>query len=180
MIKPGIKKVAINREREINCERNQELQALQLKLDFHLLNLKEMNLQNSAVYLARYELAKKNLNEFYQKRSKVILYQNRSEIFEMSDSTKIYHYESLAKYIKQSNFNKIEVNNKIYENRKDVEEAINGYLETTLSKSYSVDNESFEKLFSFDVPKVSDHDNLMLVQDIKKIRTKEGTEKAEN
>ena len=119
------------------------------------------------MHLASYELAKKNLNDFYQKRAKVILYQNRSEIFEMSDSTKIYHYESLSKYIKQSNFNQIEVNGKVYENKNDIEEAINEELEATLSRSHSVDHEKFDQLFSFDVPNVGASDNIMLTLDIK-------------
>ena len=110
IVKPSIKKLAIIREREINKERNQELQALQLKLNYHLYKLRENKVKGFAQRLANYDLAKQNLNDFYQKRAKIILYQNRSEVFEMSDSTKIYHYESLDRYIRQSNFKKIEVN----------------------------------------------------------------------
>ena len=84
----------------------------------------------------------------------------------MSDATKIYHYESLNKYIKQSHFSKIEVGNQIYDNQKDIEFAVNNILEKSMSNSHSVDRSSFEKLFSFEVPKVSNKDNEILTQNV--------------
>ena len=177
VIKPGIKKIAIAREKQINKERKQELEALQLKLDFHLSNLKDSNDQSYSDHLTSYELAKKNLHDFYQKRAKIILYQNRAEIFEMSDTTKIYHFESLSKYIKQTNFNKIEINNQIYDKKEDIEGAINGALEISMSKSHSVDLTSFQQLFSFDVPKINEKDNEVLTQSITKSELKKSLRK---
>ena len=166
VVKPGIRKVAIQREREINQEKMQELQALQLKLDFYLSELKNSDSKNYSERLSNYDLAKKNLNDFYQKRAKVILYQNRSEIFEMSDATKIYHFESLSNYIKQSTIDKIEVGNQIYEKKEDVEGAINSALQESMSKSHSIDSSAFNDLFSFDVPQISQSDNMLLTQEI--------------
>lgn len=177
VVKPGIKKVAIKREKELNNERYQELQALQLKVDFHLCKLKELNVQTFAERLTNYEVAKQNLNEFYQKRAKVIIYQNRSEIFEMTDVTKIYHYESLNNYVKQSNFDKIEVNNEIFEQKKDIESAINKDLEETLSKTHSVDKKKFDELFSFNVPKISESENALLTKDVSRSELKKALKK---
>ena len=177
VVKPGIKQLAIQREREINLERNQELQALQLKLDFHLWKLKEDDLVNLTEKLANYENAKQNLNDFFQQRAKVILYQNRSEIFEMSDATKIYHYESLTNYIKQSHFNQIEVNEKIFDSKEEIEKVISEALEKTMSKNHTVDIENFEQLFSFDVPKISKNDNMLLTDKIKKSELKKALRK---
>ena len=168
VVKPGVRKIAIKREKEINQERNQELQALQLKLDFHLSRLRENDDSTFAECLSNYESAKKNLKDFYFKRAKIILYQNRAEIFDMSDTTKIYHYESLNNYIKQSCFDKIEVDNKIFESQEDIEAAVNKVLEDSMSRSHSIDHQKFEQLFSFNVPQISRSDNNILTKNISK------------
>ena len=60
---------------------------------------------------------------------------------------RIYHFESLRKYVKETRFNKIETNNQTYEKKEDIEGAINGALETSMSKNHSVDLSSFEQIF---------------------------------
>ena len=91
-VKPNIKKIAIQREREIHKLRRQELEALQLKFNFYLNKVKNTSDANYEYHLTKYEIAKKNLQSFYQERSKIILFQNRAEIFNMSDSTSLYHF----------------------------------------------------------------------------------------
>ena len=177
VIKPGIKKLAIHREKEVNREKQQELQALQLKLDFHLCKLKESNSKSFADQLAKYEIAKQNLKDFYQKRAKIIIYQNRSEIFELSDTTKIYHYESLSNYIKQSSFEKVQVGENIFEKKNDIEEAINGVLKENMSKRHLVDPGKFKQLFSFEVPKIEGRDNALLTEDVKRSELKNALKK---
>ena len=97
----------------------------------------------------------------------------------MSDATKIYHYESLTNYIKQSHFNQIEVNEKIFDSKEEIEKVISEALEKTMSKNHTVDIENFEQLFSFDVPKISKNDNMLLTDKIKKkVRIEESAQKA--
>ena len=48
--------------------------------------------------MTKFETAKENLNTFYKARAKIILHQNRAEEFNLSDNTKIYHFESLNNY----------------------------------------------------------------------------------
>ena len=101
-------------EREINELRRTELEALQLKLNYYLKKVKNINDNNYEENLSNYECAKKNLQSFYQERARIILYQNRAEIFDMSDATKLYHFQNLNNYIKSSWINKIEVDGQVH------------------------------------------------------------------
>ena len=86
---------------------------------------------------------------FYQERAKIILLQNRAEVFDMSDVTKLYHYESLNDYITKSDIQQLEVNGHVYVGQTEVENAINKALEKSISRIFKLDYESCEKLFLF-------------------------------
>ena len=111
-------------------------------------------------------MAKKNLQSFYQERSKIILFQNRAEIFNMSDTTRLYHFESLKKYIKSSWISKIEVDGIVYSDKHNIEEVINNKLEASLSQSFVLDVDKCNKLFSFNIPKIDDTENILFCKDI--------------
>ena len=72
----------------------------------------------------------------------------------MSDTTKLYHFESLNKYIKSSWISEIEVNGTVYSNQNDIEKVINSTLESSLSQNFVLDKDKCSSLFSFNVPKI--------------------------
>ena len=49
--------------------------------------------------MTKYETVKDDLNAFYKNRANIIIQQNKAEEFDRSDNTKIYHFESLDKYV---------------------------------------------------------------------------------
>ena len=98
-------------------------------------------------HLTKYEIAKKNLQSFYQERSKIILCQNKAEIFDMSDTTKLYHFESLNKYINSSWISEIEVDGTVYSNKHDIEEVINSTLKSSLSQNFVLDMDIYVATF---------------------------------
>ena len=129
VFKKELKRIAILREKEINNQRNRELAALQFKLSYFLGKLKSSILHDQNVYwMTKFQTAKDNLNAFYKARAKIILYQNRAEEFDLTDVTKIYHYESLN-YIEGSTIKKLEVDRVIYEGQANIENIINEKLE---------------------------------------------------
>ena len=115
VVKPGIKALALSREKESNLKRRRKLAALQLRLSYHVRALKKCAPEHFVACLSKLENVKAEMQSFYQKRAKIILLQNRAEIFDMSDATKLYHYESLDRYVLKSEIKKIEVNGRIYE-----------------------------------------------------------------
>ena len=74
--------------------------------------------------MTKFESAKEYLNAFYKAR-KMLLHQNQAEEFDLSDNTKIYHFESLNKYIEGSAIKKLEVDHIVYESQIEIERAIN-------------------------------------------------------
>ena len=67
--------------------------------------------EDNVLWMTKFETAKENLNAFYKDRAKIILHQNRAEEFDLSDSTKIYHFDCLNNYIEGSTIKKLEVDN---------------------------------------------------------------------
>ena len=156
VFKKELKRIAILREKEINNQRNRELAALQLKLSYFLGKLKSSILHDQNVlWMTKFQTAKDNLNAFYKARAKIILYQNRAEEFDLTDVTKIYHYESLNNYIEGSTIKKLEVDRVIYEGQANIENIINKKLEYDLSQKFVLDRSICEELFSFNVPQIS-------------------------
>ena len=156
VFKKEIKSLAIFRQREINNQKCRELAALQLKLCYYLRKLKssiyrEQNVQ----WMTKYETAKQNLNAFYKDRANIILHQNRAEEFDRSDNTKIYHFESLDKYVEASTIKKVEVDGVIYEGQSNIEDAINKKLKLDLSQKFVLNKNVCDELFSFDVPQIT-------------------------
>ena len=154
VVKPGIKALALSREKEINLHRRRRLAALQLRLSYHLRNLKKCTSEKFVECITKLDNVKAEMRSFYQERAKIILIQNRAEVFDMSDETKLYHYESLANYLTKSEITKIEVDERIYEGQKDIENIINQSLEKSMSQVFSLDHDACDQLFSFAVPQI--------------------------
>ena len=106
IVKPGIKDIALSREKEINGQRRRKLAALQLRLSYHLRTLKKCAPEDFVHCVSKLENVKSEMKSFYQERAKIILMQNKSEVFDMSDETKLYHYESLNNYVTKSEIKK--------------------------------------------------------------------------
>ena len=123
--------------------------------------------------MCKLENVKAEMKLFYQERAKIILMQNKAEVFDMSDETKLYHYESLNNYVTKSEIKKIEINGCIYEGQNDLENAINRSLEGSMSETFNLDLVSCEKLFSFEVPQVTESMNDALSREMSSVELKE-------
>ena len=166
VVKPGIRSIALSREREMNAQRRRKIAALQLRMSFHLKRLKTSSALNLAENIRNLERIKSEIKMFYEERAKIILRQNKAEEFDMSDSTKLYHYESHKNYMNESKMEKLEVDGLIYEGQEQIENIMHKKLEETLSKTFSLDENACEELFSFDVPKISAEVDELLHEDI--------------
>ena len=173
IVKPGIKSIALSREKEINEKRRRKLAALQLRLSYHLRNLKKSAPADFVECVCKLENVKAEMKLFYQERAKIILMQNKAEVFDMSDETKSYHYESLSNYVTKSDIKKIEIDGRIYEGQKDVENAINRSLEGSMSETFILDLVSCENLFSFEVPQITESMNDTLSREMSSVELKE-------
>ena len=173
IVKPGIKDIALSREKEINEQRRRKIAALQLRLTYHLRALKKCAPQDFVQCVSKLENVKAEMKSFYHERAKIILMQNKSEVFDMSDETKLYHYQSLDNYVTKSEIKKIEIDGCIYEGQNDIENAINRSLEGSMSETFNLDLVACEKLFSFEVPQVTDSINDALSREISPVELKQ-------
>ena len=105
--------------------------------------------------MTKYETVKDDLNAFYKNRANIIIQQNKAEEFDRSDNTKIYHFESLDKYVEASTIKKLEVDRVIYEGQSNIEDAINKKLKFDLSQKFVLNKNVCDELFSFNVPQIT-------------------------
>ena len=172
VVKPGIKALALSREKEINLKRRRKLAALQLRLSYHVRALKKCAPEHFVICLSKLENVKAEMQSFYLERAKIILMQNRAEVFDMSDETKIYHYESLANYFTKSEIKEIECDGRIHKGQNEVENAINKSLEESMSQKFTLDLMVCENLFSFEVPQITQSMDASLNKEISIVELK--------
>ena len=72
------------------------------------------------------------------------------------------NFESLNKYVKKSEILKLEVDEKIFEGQAEVEKAINGFLEESMSKKFNLNLPVCEELFSFQIPQISKCSSMLM------------------
>ena len=74
IVKPGIKDIALSREKEINEQRRRKIAALQLRLTYHLRALKKCAPQDFVQCVSKLENVKAEMKSFYHERAKIIFH----------------------------------------------------------------------------------------------------------
>ena len=59
----------------------------------------------------------------------------------MSDTTKIYHFESLNNYVKSTKIDRLEVDGEIYDGHENIENIINEKLTDTMTQKFTLDTD---------------------------------------
>ena len=72
VVKPGIKDIALLREKEINMHRRRKLAALQLLLSYHFIYLKKCSPEKFIECISKLDTVKAEMQMFYQERAKII------------------------------------------------------------------------------------------------------------
>ena len=98
MVKPGIKKLLIERGKEMNHLKNGHLNLLLLRQSYLSRKLQ----QGSHGHLAQLLLVQSEINNWYENESEKVKIQARIEDVETPEAVRIYHHELHARKIKRS------------------------------------------------------------------------------
>ena len=98
VVKPGIRKIAMERNKEINKIRRSRLNFLLLKLSFHTKELQAGNME-SFVQLRQVQA---EIKEWYELESRKVILQSRVDDVQQSEKIRIFHHEQHAKHCKKS------------------------------------------------------------------------------
>ena len=103
IVKPGIKKLLIQREKEINKEQRNILNALVCKQSYFVQKIQ----QGEFGLLKSLKEVQSSIQTWYQEECQKILLQSRTKDINSHESVRIYHHEIHANYLKKSSILKL-------------------------------------------------------------------------
>ena len=103
IVKPGIKRLLIDRGKELNKERSGHLNLLLLKQAYLVQKLQRGDMSK----LADLKLVQAEVQMWYEQESEKIKLQSRTDEVDTSEKVRIYHHELHAKHIKRSSILKL-------------------------------------------------------------------------
>ena len=104
MVKPGIKKLAIQRSKELNREKRGELNLLLLRQAYLIRQLQKGQLQ----LLWELRAVQADITTWYENESQKVILQSRSDEVSTSEKVRIYHHELHKKSLKRSSILKLQ------------------------------------------------------------------------
>ena len=124
VVKPGVRRLAINRSKELNKQRRSQLNCLLLKQSFFTKELQAGDLAR----LGQLRDIKVRIMEWYENESKKVMMQTRVDDVQQSEKVRIYHHEQHKKHIKKTAILKLQTENGLLVGH----EACSSFLETQL------------------------------------------------
>ena len=111
IVKPGIKKLALSRAKELSKDKKEELNLLLVRQAY--LN-KKVNLGHLQK-LGELQTVHQNIQLRYQRACSKVKDQSRVNEFQLNEKVTIYHHEIHRKYIRKSSILKLETPNGLIE-----------------------------------------------------------------
>ena len=124
LVKPGIRQLAIERNKEMNISRKEVLNLLLIR-QAYLTRKLQQGLTNKLGELKEVHLL---IEAWYQQESEKVQHQSRLEEFQKDEKTTLYHHELLKKVIKKSSILKLQTDDGMLEGH----EACSKFLEKTV------------------------------------------------
>ena len=104
MVKPGIRKLALKRSKEINRERRGELNLLLLRQAYLTRQAQLGNFRK----LGELRSVQQDIQHWYEKESEKIILQSRADDIGMNEKVRIYHHDIHKKNLKRSSILKLQ------------------------------------------------------------------------
>ena len=104
LVKPGVKKLAIQRSKQLNKEKRGELNLLLLRQAYLARKLQAGALEQ----YTELRCVQVEIEAWYQKESEKILLQSRSDEVSMNEKVRIYHHDLHKKHLKRSSILKLQ------------------------------------------------------------------------
>ena len=111
LVKPGIRKLALDRTKEMQTARKEVLNLLLIR-QAYLTRKLQLGMNHMMGELKEVHLL---VEAWYQKESEKVQHQSRVEEFQMNEKTTLYHHELLKKVIKKSSILKLQTDNGVLE-----------------------------------------------------------------
>ena len=160
VVKPGIRRIGIERSKELNKENRGILNLLLIKQAYFT---KRMGADiNNIEAQANLKHVQSLICEWYEDKSKKIQDQSRAQEFLSSESTRVYHHELHKQSIKRSSILKLETEIGILEGHEKCAEYLESKVHELLDSPAALDESAQSELLKFVEKVFTDEDNEML------------------
>ena len=102
IVKPGIWKIAMGRNKEINEDKRSRLNLVLLHQIYLVKKIQTGKSQQWAGWLTEHVGVQDQIQAWYKQAAQKIQHQSRVNEFQMSEQTRIYHHEIHQKLMKRS------------------------------------------------------------------------------
>ena len=159
IVKPGIKRLAIGRLKEIKRQKRGKLNMLLLKQSYFTRKMQEGNLE----ILGQLKEVQVSIMEWYEEESSKIVLQSRVEDVQESEKVRIFHHEQHAKHIRKSSILKLDTEDQgLLEGHQACADYLHGQVAELLLNKAVLDPTAQASLL-MEVPKVfTEADNAIL------------------
>ena len=170
LVKPGIKRLAINRSKEMNKEKRGELNLLLLRQAYLTRKLHGGNFQK----LAELKTVQLKIIQWYESSCEKVKHQARMEEVTESEKVSIYHHDLHQKHIRKSSILKLETDNGIIEGHHACADFLEKAVGELLLHPAELDNAAQARLLNEVETVFTEEDNAMLCsppsqQDVKDV-----------
>ena len=158
-MKPSIRRVALERAKEMNREKKGELNMLYIRQAYYVRKLKG---KFSTETLTNLHHTQSLINSWFEEQSKKIQIQSRKNEFASSESTRIYHHELHKQLIRRSSILKLDTEEGFLEGHDKCSSYLLKKVRELLSHPAELDVRAQHSLLNLVSPVFSSEDNVML------------------
>ena len=162
IFKPGIRKLAMVRTKQINQGKRSSLNLLLLRQSYLMKKIKHSGQDLWRIKLPELITVQSQIQTWYQEQSQRIQHQTRVNEFQISEKTRIYHHELHKRHLSKSSILKLLTESGIITGHDSCAEYLENMVEDLLSKPEVIDSEAQNILLAEVNPVITESDNLML------------------
>ena len=162
IVKPGIRKLAMVRTKQINQGKRSSLNLLLLRQSYLMKKIKHSGQDLWRIKLPELITVQSQIQTWYQEQSQRIQHQTRVNEFQISEKTRIYHHELHKRHLSKSSILKLLTESGIITGHDSCAEYLENMVEDLLSKPEVIDSEAQNILLAEVNPVITESDNLML------------------
>ena len=162
VVKPGIRKIAISRSKEINQDRRSRLNFLLLRQAYLVKKIQINHSERWPVWIAELVQVQDQIQSWYRDIAEKVQHQSRKQEFQMSEQTRIYHHELHQKHHRRSSILKLKTGSWIIEGHSACAEYLENLVADLLLKHAELDRSAQDILLNELVAKVTNEENEML------------------
>ena len=159
VVKPGIKRIAMSRDREIKVERRGELNMLLIRQAYIV---KKLHKNPDGTILTDLKYTQARICSWFEEESRKVQVQSRKEKFAPSEVTRIYHHELHKQYIKRSMIDKLETEEGLLTGHEKCSQYLHKTVRDLFGHTADLDASAQNALLNLLSPVFSNEDNLAL------------------